>query len=395
MKFERGVVPLALGQVVVWAGLYYIFPAMLLRWEQSLGWSKASLTVAITVAILLSAIASPVVGRLIDRGLGPQVMAGTAVVGGVTLSLLSLVTAQWQFYLLWGVIGLCLAGCLYEPCFALISRAHGARAKRAIITVTLIAGFASTVSFPSVLFLVQQYGWRNAVVVFGVSVVCLGAPLLWVGATRVESEGRVHARDEAIAPVSVQALLTPVFVGLAIGFALVGLVHGMTLHHLLLILVDRGMSEAKAVLVASFIGPMQVAGRLVMMSVERRVSNFTVASCSFLSVALAILALTQVALLPALIVFFVVFFGGGYGVVSIVRPVMAMEVLGADNFGAKSGVLALVYLIGAATAPYIGSLIWAVGGYDLVLSVSLVLVLSGFLFFRHSHLLSRKRAGPG
>ena len=58
--------------------------------------------------------------------------------------LLSLVDQLWQFYLLWAVLGMCMAGSMYEPCFALITRARGADAKRGIVLVTLIAGFAGT-----------------------------------------------------------------------------------------------------------------------------------------------------------------------------------------------------------------------------------------------------------
>ncbi|OED35516.1 hypothetical protein AB833_30335 [Chromatiales bacterium (ex Bugula neritina AB1)] len=383
---------LALGQVVVWAGLFYVFPAMLLRWEQSFGWSKASLTAAITIALLLSAITSPLVGRLIDRGLGPHVMTASAVIGGLALMCLGFVSSPWQFYVVWSIIGICLAGCLYEPCFALITRAYGEQAKRGIITVTLIAGFASTVSFSSAHLLSEMYDWRRALFIFGMGVICLGAPLLWVGASRVEAQGRAQTTSIESTPVSTRSLLTPVFYCLALGFALVGLVHGMTIHHLLSILVDRGLGESKAVLVASFIGPMQVAGRVVVSGVARRVSNFAVANCSFLSVALSIFALMQSSSLPMLVVVFVVLFGGGYGVVSIIRPVIARDVLGGDNFGAKSGLLASVYLLGAATAPHIGSIIWTVGGYDVVLMVSLVLILSGYLLFRLSHCVARPTA---
>ena len=67
---DRAILFLAVGQTLVWAGLYYLFPALLLRWEQSLGWSKADLTAAITLAIFVSALAAPLAGRLIDASAG-------------------------------------------------------------------------------------------------------------------------------------------------------------------------------------------------------------------------------------------------------------------------------------------------------------------------------------
>ena len=111
---------LAIGQTLAWASIYYIFPAFLLKWEQDFGWSKADLTAAITIATLVSALFSPFAGRIIDRGHGPILLGSAAILGGLGLVLLSLVDQQWQFYAVWLLIGVAIAGCLYEPCFAII-----------------------------------------------------------------------------------------------------------------------------------------------------------------------------------------------------------------------------------------------------------------------------------
>jgi hypothetical protein len=135
---DRPILLLATAQTLIWACLYYSFPALLLHWEQALGWSRADLTAAITLAVFVSAICSPLYGRLIDAGKGAVMMTTAAILGGFCLLLLTQVEYRWQFYLVWGVVGVCMAGSLYEPCFALITRARGEHAKRAIIMVTLI-----------------------------------------------------------------------------------------------------------------------------------------------------------------------------------------------------------------------------------------------------------------
>src|SRR3546814_1803909 len=50
---------LAIAQTIVWAGLFYAFPALILRWETDFGWAKAELTGAVTLSIALSAVFSP------------------------------------------------------------------------------------------------------------------------------------------------------------------------------------------------------------------------------------------------------------------------------------------------------------------------------------------------
>ena len=111
------------------------------------------------------------------------------MLGGLCMMALALVTELWQFYLLWALLGMCMSGALYEPCFALITRARGVDAKRSIVFVTLVAGFAGTVSFPVAHSLAQAFGWRIAVLCFGVTAVCVVAPLMWFGANAVEKAG--------------------------------------------------------------------------------------------------------------------------------------------------------------------------------------------------------------
>ena len=393
MRVDKHVTSIALGQIVVWAGLFYTFPALLLQWEQTTGWSKSSLTGAISVAVFLSAITSPLVGRLIDAGKGPITMTFSAVLGGVALLALSWIDALWQFYFWWGVIGISLAGCLYEPCFSLVTRARGKDAKRSIINITLIAGFASSISFPVANSLTDSYGWQTALQYFSVGVILLGAPLIWYGANGIEQGGlqspSVGSSGQQLKKENYREFLKlPVFWLLAIGFALLGVVHGVTLHHLLSILSHRGIHPDVAIIAASFIGPMQVAGRLVMMASGQHVSNHGIAVCCFFAMMIAIAALSGAGLAPVLLVSFVILFGGGYGMVSIIRPLIARDILGEQNFGTKSGALATLYLSGTALAPYFGALIWAIGGYDLVLSVLIGFGLVGLFFYMAAHRLT-------
>ena len=386
---DRAIFFLAVGQTLVWAGLYYLFPALLLRWEQSLGWSKADLTAAITLAIFVSALVAPLAGRLIDAGKGALMMAGSSLLGGFCLIALSLVTELREFYLVWGLIGVMMAGCLYEPCFALITHARGANAKQGIILVTLVAGFASTISFPSAHALTEAFGWNLAVQVFAAVLIFIATPLMWLGAKSVEQAGNAGRSKTAAEVIHRQAFLKgPVFWLLALGFAFAAMVQGVTLHHLFPILDDRGIPDDVAVIAASFIGPMQVAGRLAMMAAERHVTTHEIAISCFVVVGISILLLFNTTSAPTLLIGFVILFGAGHGMVSIVRPLIAREIFGGDNFGAKFGAMALLYLVGGASAPYVGSLIWGLGGYGLVLPLLIGLSFVGLCLYLAAHRLS-------
>jgi MFS family permease len=391
MLNDRPVILLAIAQTLVWAALYYVFPAMLVRWEASLGWSRVDLTAAITLAIFVSAIAAPIAGRLIDRGKGAFLMVASTLLGALCLLALSSVTELRYFYLIWGLIGVTMAGCLYEPCFALITYARGGKAKQAIILVTLVAGFAGTISFPGAHALSEAYGWRTALQIFAAALIFVAAPLMWLGASAVERDGHINRAQSQAAPDQHKTFLgRPVFWFLALGFMFLGLAHGVTIHHFLPILYDRGISAEVAVVAASFVGPMQVAGRLAMMSAERHVSTSEITVVVFIAVGLSILLLIAMASTPILVVAFVILFGAGYGIVSIIRPLIAREVLGENKIGAKLGAMSMLYLVGTASAPIVGSLVWGIGGYDLVLPLLVVLVIAGLAMY----LVAQRLAAP-
>ena len=371
MLKDRAIWLLAIGQTLIWAGIYYVFPAMLLRWEQALGWSKSDLTAAILFAVLASAIGAPIAGRIIDRGAGPEMMGLCAGLGGLGVVAVSQVSQLWQFYALWIGIGAMMAGCLYEPCFAMITRARGAQAKRAIVFVTLLGGFAGTIGFPVVHFLSEALGWRAALAIMGGFEALVVAPMLWAGARALQGK-RIKGAPKA--PATDRGFLRrPVFWLVGMAFASIALVHGMTLHHLLAILNERGLSAEFAVFIAGMVGVMQVAGRVAVTLADRMFSHHGFVVIAFLTLGAAVTILCFSGSNPALALAFVTLFGGAWGTISILRPVIARDLLGEADFGAKSGSLAVMYLTAAALSAWAGALIWQVGGYGVMLTCAIFL----------------------
>jgi MFS family permease len=393
--FRHIVWPLAIAETIVWAAMFYSFPALILVWERDLGWSKTELSGALTISLVLSAVLAPVVGRLIDHGIGRYVFTGCALLGAVLLALLSKVTSLWQFYAIWLGLGVAMAGALYEACFAVLTRAMGAGAKRAITLVTLIAGFAGTVSFPSAYILVEFVGWRGAVLTFAGAVALIAAPLIWRGCRLAEESHDAKAHPASLKTREALRVLRRVtFWLLAISFAMIALEHGMLLTHLLPLLDERGIHGETAILAASMIGPMQVAGRLAMIATERHVSMLGIAAVSYVSLGIAGVSLLSTSVIPALLVGFVLFQGAGYGVTSIVRPVVTADLLGRTNFGVISGLLALPFITATAAAPTIAAFVWQRGGYDRVIELAIGAACIGLTALLTAVFLGSRKNGP-
>jgi len=385
----RGVWMLAAGQTLVWVSLYYSFAALLFTWEQDLGWSKADLTLGITLAVLVSALVTPLAGLVIDRGGGRLLLGGSALLGALALALLAAAESPLTFTLLWLVVGVAQGACLYEPCFSFVTKVMAGAARKAITRIALIAGFAGPIAFMSGALLAELLGWRGAVLVYAAVAAGLGAPLLYIGAGWVEraavpgvAESRQAARAADRAALHA-ALRRPAFWLIGLAFPLMSVNHGMLLNHVVPLLVERGLTEALAVAAASLIGPMQVAGRVLMILGERRFAAYWLVAISFLGVFLAAWLLLAAGLSPLLAFAFAAVQGASYGVISILRPVIVAEFLGRRAFGVISGWLAVPYLLGFAAAPFLAALLWEAPllgqGYDTVILAAAALATAGAL----------------
>jgi hypothetical protein len=85
------------------------------------------------------------------------------------------VTDLAAFYAIWAGIGVVMAAVLYEPAFAVIASwfRDGAERTRALLALTVVAGFASVIYVPLAGWLVQTQGWRDALVALAVLLVPL------------------------------------------------------------------------------------------------------------------------------------------------------------------------------------------------------------------------------
>ncbi len=392
MRFDVPIWCLAIAETIVWAGLFYIFPALFPRLEAAFGWSKVELTGAFTLAIVMSAVTSPFAGRVIDKGFGPLLLAGTALCGGILVGLLGAVENLWTFYALWAGIGVAMGGCLYEPCFAFVTRNRGGGAKRGITLIALAAGFAGTIAFPTAHLIAEASDWRRACAFFALLVCCVAVPLMYLGARRLEttrSGADVQTAGQHRLPLG--AFIRRIeFWLLAGGFSAFALNHGILLNHILPILQERGLDAGTAVLAASAIGPMQVAGRLAMMAAERHASNTAVTLACFIAVLGAALLLIGAAAVPVLVIGFVILQGGGYGVTSIMRPVVTRDIMGEANFGAIAGIMAVPYLACVAVAPFLGALLWQLGGYDLSIAAAFAAAAAGLLCYLRAQAMATR-----
>ena len=375
---------LAIAQTILWAGLYYIFPALFARWELNLGFSKTAIASAFTSAIIISSLLAPFVGNLIDKGYGKRILIGSSILGAIGLIILSFSSEFWTFFLSWSVIGIALSGCLYEPCFAYVTKVRGAKAKDAIIFITLIAGFAGTVSFPVANIFADLINWNASARIFAVVILIFVVPILLIS-TKSEDKHSVNLKPSSDKYVNYKLrtdLIRPEFISLFFSFLILALAHGMVITHIFPLLIERNIPNATQLLITALIGPSQVVGRIIMIILQKQ--NFSINIISTLTFILKIVA--SIFLLYAnnniyLLILFVIFQGSGAGMTSITRAVVTANIIGYEKFGSVSGAMAVGFIGGSALAPILGAQIWEWSGYDSMLKIVSILLTMGFISF--------------
>jgi MFS family permease len=370
---------LAIGQTLVYSGSYYAFPALLPYLEAETGWGKAALAAGPTLAFLIMAALTPYAGRLVDKGWGGEMLVWGPVLAALGVVGLAMAGSPAQWIAGWALIGVAQAGCLYETCFSFLTRRLGTGARAAITRVTLVAGFAGTVTFPLGHVLGQEMGGQGALFAFA-GLVLLGVVPVNLAAV-VQLRRRARASGLASAPEvpgAVRlALRRPEFWAIALAVGLVWLNHGILLTYVLELFADRGASAALAAGAAACIGPAQVAGRLALLMAGARIGTATATVLALGSVVAAGAVLWAAGAATGLIFGFALLQGAGAGLLSILRPVLTAEVLGREGFGAVSGAVAVPAILASAAAPAAGAGLLALGGPDLVYGACLAMAVSG------------------
>ena len=354
---------LCVTETTSWGILYYAFSVFLTPMGAETGWSRAEMTGAFSVALLLSGIAATPVGRWVDKR-GPRLLmtAGSCLATAMVFAW-SRVTTLPQLYVVWALIGLTMAAVLYEPALAVVAKWFVRRRGRALTILTFLAGFASVIYIPLSARLIDAQGWRGALVtltiVIGVGTIPLHAlvlrskpedlGLLPDGDLAPTDGGAAVKRDEpSMTPR--QALRDPTFWWLTAAFFLIILCATALTVHLIPYLIDSGYDASFAAWAAGLVGIMALPGRLVFTPLGDLVPRRYVTAGIFLCQASAVPVLL---LVPgtAGVIGFVLLFGAGFGAITPARTALIADIYGRANYGTIGGVLASFVLGARSIAP--------------------------------------------
>ncbi len=354
------------GQLVNWGVMYFAFGVLLVPLEQYLDEPRWLVAGAFSLSLLVSAFAAPAVGRLADRGQGPAVMQAGGLIASALLFGWSAWPSLWSTYLVWALLGLCGAAILYEPVFAIVGRAFSdpAGRMRAIATVTVMGGLASSVFLPGTAALTDRLGWRGAVIAIGMLIGLTTLVVRRIAFSDLEWSTQT-IRDAILSEADDGSTETlPHLHRFAAVFAVSAIVNSAVASNMVAALIDGGFAPTLAASVAGLFGVMQLPGRMLMTT-----PSFTPSPVRLILVSFAFQVVGLVALMvhsTAALVAGVILFAIGAGLTTLARPYWVLHSYGPDRAGHANGVIARAQQIARAAGPVSAAAAAGVTGYPIV-----------------------------
>lgn len=383
---RRLVVWLSLAQLITWGSVFYTFALLLEPVERELGLTRAQTSLGFSLALLAEGLVAYPVGRWIDRGHERLVMTGGSLLVAAGLALHSQVRSVEGFYLAWALLGAALAATLYTPVFAVVTRRFPGDFRRAIITLTFLGGLASTVFIPLSAWLIAAWGWRSALLVLAAIHLLVCVPLHAL-CLRDAPPPAAHPLPSEHSPAAL--LRSAPF--LLVGVFVVGMmaITAAIPAHLISLLRESGLREAWVIAIPASIGVIQVAGRLLLYFFEHRFDLHLANRLIPFLIPLGLAALLAGAAHPAAGLLFVLLFGLGNGMLTIVKGTAIAQYVNRAHVASLNGALGLPQALARAVAPLLLGVLWTrEAGYRwgllALLAVGLVAALALVLAQRRS-----------
>lgn len=359
---------------------------------QTRGWSIGSVSSAITVSGLVSAVASLFVGTAIDR-YGPRpVMALGAVVMAAGLAFIGQASELWHAYaafILSGLGNACLSVTALTAAISPWFERHQGRAMSSAMLGASIGGMTST---PILIFSIERMGFPSTMLWSALVLLAVVLPLALFVMKKNPAELGLYPDGEPPLPKTDatpprvwsrnDALRTLAFVSIVVAFSLgLGVQVGFLTHHVTLSVPSLGASGAAFIVsltaVAAFVG------RVALARWADRV-DLRVTSAAVLCV--AAVSLAAIAAIPAAYVLIgaSIVYGLTTGNVTTLSPIIVRREFGASAFGAINGVAWMIIGIACALGPALfGWLYDYFGGYGpvLLLAAALDLIAAAVIYF--------------
>jgi MFS family permease len=346
--------------------------------SRDMGWSRAGISVAMTINFLVMGAGAFAWGALSDRYGTRVVVSIGAVLLGLALVLTSRVQSLLLFQLTYGILVGLAASTFFAPMIALTTGWFDRQRSLAVSLVSAGMGVAPMTISPFARWLITTYDWRTAMLVIGILawVLLIPAAMLVRQPPAASAAGpQVSAAPDGSIATVAEALRSRQFIVLAVVFFLCCAAHSGPIFHMVSYAMACGIAPMAAVTIYSVEGLAGLGGRLVFGVAGDRYGAKRVLIVGLLIQALAIGAYPFVRELGEFY-FMAVIFGTAYGGVMPLYAVLARDYFSQSIMGTVFGAATMLSSLGMSAGPVVGGWIFdTYGGYSWLFFASLGLAV--------------------
>lgn len=373
---KYGIYLIGISVTFCYSSYAYLFSALLQTWETELNVSRNKLTFAYSLGLMIHGLLLPYLGKLVDRNYSFIMMWLSPLLLGFSVINLAFVNTYYEFIIAWVLVSATAGGCLYTMIFSVLTINLKKDIKNSIAIITLIAGLASTYTYPTATYLTESFNWRTTVLIFGIVNILISAPANYFGFKKIiHQEKNFNSNTKPEKQENIY--YNPKFWLLCFPLFVFGFNAGAIITHIIPMMQEKNLSLTMAVLIASLFGPGQIIGRILIMTYGRNKSNIGLFVLCFYSSLIGIIFLYFVNFSFYLAFLFILFNSAAFGSMAILKPLVQNDIFGKMNFGNIHGILAICFMSGSIAGPWIGSLIWSFGGYNLLIILFFILAIFG------------------
>jgi MFS family permease len=377
MRLSYGWVIVAVGIVVSCIGMGGVmsFGVFLQPMADSLGWSRAGISTASTLAFLWMGVGGFLWGWLYDRYGARVVVLFGGLLQGVGLAAASQAQSLPVFLAVYGTAAGLAAGAVYVPLTAATASWFVRHRSLAVSLVSAGLALGTTLVAPLARWLIVTHDWRFAMLTLGFIGWAVIVPAALLLRPAPAADGRVAADSSAAGVVQAdmavgQALKTPVFWTLSLANFACCAAHSGPIFHMVSYAAYCGVAPVTAATVLGAAGLAAMCGRIICGLVADRVgAKRTLATCLVLQA--GAIALYGPAHELDTLYAVSMLFGFSYGGAMPLYAILVREHFPAKIMGSVFGVVAMISTLGMALGPPVGGWLFdRFGGYGWLYAAS-------------------------
>ncbi|TDR88039.1 MFS transporter [Enterovirga rhinocerotis] len=347
---------------------------------QTYGWGRDTFGLAIAIQNLLWGIGSPFAGAMADRYGVTRVLWVGAVLYAAGLAVMAYATTPGMLHLGAGVL---IGFGLSAASFNLVLGAFGKLLPDSWRPMAFGAGTAAG-SFGQFFYppigniLIDNFGWQDALLVFGASVLLIMPLAVMLGTrpgpNKTAMAGPTPAPDQTIAQALREAFRHPSFIFLTLGFFTCGFQLAFVTVHLPAYLKDAGLPASIGGWTLAVIGLANAVGSLSAGWLSTRIPKRQLLAGIYFSRGIVIAAFIMVPPTPLTCILFGLFMGLLW--LSTVPPTSALVMLmfGTKYMAMLYGFVFLSHQVGGFLGVWLAGLLYEMrGSYDVVWWLSVAL----------------------